>query len=96
METMVEQKQINYFVDTNKKLPEKFDDDITITEGLNEEEILELEEIIATGFLNWEKKEYDLFVNAVEKYGRFNYEKIMEDIGTKKIEEIKKKHRPTQ
>ncbi len=85
----LKQKQINYFIDNNKKIPEKFDEDIFISEGLNEEEIIEMEEIISTGFNNWEKREFDLFANALEKYGRFNYEKIMEDVGTKNIEEIK-------
>lgn len=85
----LKQKQINYYIDNSKKIPEKFDDDIFISEGLNEEEILEMEEIISTGFNNWTKGEYDLFVNALEKYGRFNYEKIMEDVVTKNAEEIK-------
>ena len=86
----LKQKQINYFYDSNKKLPEKFDDEICLTEGLNEEEIVELNDIISYGFLDWDKKEYELFVNAIDKHGRFAYDKVEEEIGSKNVEQIKK------
>lgn len=86
--TDIKQKQINYFFDNNKKLPEKFDEDFTIYEGLSEEEIKEIDELIATGFPLWEKKEYELFLQAVDKHGRYLYENISNDIKTKTVEEV--------
>lgn len=85
----LKQKQINYFFDTNKKLPEKFDEEITISEGLNEDEVNELNEIIATGFTEWDKKDYEAFVSALDKYGRIAFDKIQSEIGTKNIEQVK-------
>ncbi len=86
----LKQKQINYFFDNNRKLPDKFDEDISITEGLNEEEIIELNDIIPTCFPDWDKREYEVFVNAIDKYGRTAYQKIEQEIPTKNVDQIKK------
>jgi SWI/SNF-related matrix-associated actin-dependent regulator of chromatin subfamily A member 5 len=86
----IKQKQINYFYDINKKLPEKFDDDLTFNEGLNEEEIKEMEELILSGFTNWDKKDYENFTSALEKHGRFAYKEIAEEIRDKSPEEVEK------
>ena len=84
----LKQKQINYFAEENKKYPEKIEEDFNITEGLTLEEIEEISNIISTGFLNWEKKEYDLFLSSLEKHGRNEYTSIAKDIGTKTDEEV--------
>lgn len=85
----IKQKQINYFYDANKKLPEKFDDDVFINEGLTEEENIEMEEIIKTGFPKWDKKEYETLVSLFDKHGRYNYEELSRELGTKTSQEVK-------
>jgi len=85
----LKQKQINFFADNNKKLPEKFDEDVTISEGLNEEEVQELSEIVSSGFTDWDKADYELFVSAVDKHGRFAFEKIQAELGTKDVSQVK-------
>lgn len=85
----LKQKQINYYIDKSQKLPEKFDEDLNITEGLNEEEIKELEEIVLTGFPTWDKKEYESFVLSLDKFGRINFAEISNDIQTKTPSEVK-------
>ena len=85
----MKQKQINYYQDNNIKLPEKFDEEVHLTEGLSEEEAKELQELFNTGFQNWDKKEYETFVSLTEEYGRNEVEKIAEGIPTKTLEEVK-------
>jgi SWI/SNF-related matrix-associated actin-dependent regulator of chromatin subfamily A member 5 len=85
----IKQKQINFFLDNNKKLPEKFDDDFTINEGLNEEENLELNEILATGFPKWEKKDYENFTKTLDKHGRNCLDHLAEEFKNKTMDEIK-------
>ena len=83
-------KQINYLLEKNgNKLPDKFDEDITITEGLNEEEIVELNNILKTGFTSWERKEYELLLFNIDKYGRNCFEQIKSELENKTVEEIK-------
>ena len=81
-------KQILYFSDMSKKLPEKFDEDMTINEGLTEEEMKELSDILATGCPTWEKKEYDTFIIGLDKHGRIAYKEIAEEIESKTPEEV--------
>lgn len=85
----LKQKQISYFFDNNKKLPEKFDEEIYITEGLTEEEAKDVIELYSTGFPSWEKKEYEAFISATEYYGRNEFEKLAQEIPSKTLEEIK-------
>ena len=85
----LKQKQINYFADNSKKLPEKFDEDIAINEGLNEDEINELNEIVDSGFTNWDKKDYEVFVAALDRHGRTAFDIIQSEVGTKDIEQVK-------
>ena len=82
-------KQINYFLEKGIKLPEKFDEDLSLTEGLNAEEIVELNNILKTGFKNWEKKEYEIVVTNIDKYGRNCYDKIKNELDNKSIDDIK-------
>jgi SWI/SNF-related matrix-associated actin-dependent regulator of chromatin subfamily A member 5 len=85
----IKQKQINYFQENGKKIPEKFDEDLTITEGLSDEDIISLYEILPTGFTNWERKEYEALVQAIDKYGRNAYDQFATEIPTKTLYEIK-------
>jgi SWI/SNF-related matrix-associated actin-dependent regulator of chromatin subfamily A member 5 len=85
----IKQKQINYFQENGKKIPEKFDEDLTITEGLSEEDIAALFEILPTGFTSWERKEYEALVQAIDKHGRYAYEQFVQELPTKTLDEIK-------
>ena len=85
----LKQKQINYFVDNNKKIPEKIDEDPNISDGLTNEEYQELKELLKTGFPNWEKREYEAFINSLEVIPKENIELIAQNIPSKTIEEVK-------
>jgi SWI/SNF-related matrix-associated actin-dependent regulator of chromatin subfamily A member 5 len=85
----LKQKQINLFLENNKKLPEKFDDDLNIYEGLTEEETIEMIEILATGFPQWEKKDYETMTKTIDKYGRNCLENLAEELNSKTLDEIK-------
>ena len=85
----LKQKQINYFIENSKKLPEKIDEDPNISEGLTKEEYEELKNLLSTGFPNWEKKEYEIFINALEYIPKDDIERLAKEIPTKTSEEIK-------
>ena len=85
----LKQKQINYFIENNKKIPEKIDEDPNVSEGLTNEEYEELKNLLNTGFPNWEKKEYEIFINALEYIPKEDIEKLAKEIPTKTLEEVK-------
>ena len=85
----LKQKQINYFIDNNKKLPDKIDEDPNISDGLTNEEYEELKKLLSTGFPNWEKKEYEAFINSLETIPKENIELLAKEIPNKTIEEVK-------
>jgi SWI/SNF-related matrix-associated actin-dependent regulator of chromatin subfamily A member 5 len=84
----LKQKQINYFLNENKKLPEKIDEDATIEEGLTKAEFKEMSSILKKGFPDWSKKEYDIFVNAADLYGKKCIDTVAKDITSKSKEDI--------
>ena len=84
----LKQKQINYFINENKKIPERIDEDCNIEEGLTKAEFKEMNAILKKGFPDWTKKEYDIFVNLADLYGKKNIDKFVNDITTKSKEEI--------
>ena len=84
----LKQKQINFILNDNRKLPEKIDEDYTIEEGLTKSEFKEMSNILKKGFPDWTKKEYDIFVNDIDIYGKDGLEIIAKDITTKTYEEI--------
>ena len=86
----LKQKQINYFISENKKIPEKIDEDPNIEEGLTKAEFKEMNPILKKGFPDWTKKEYDIFINDADLYGKKNIDKYVDDITTKTKEEIVK------
>ena len=86
----LKQKQINYFINENKKIPDKIDEDPTIEEGLTKTEFKEMNSILKKGFPDWTKKEYDIFINDADLYGKKNIDIYVNDITTKTKEEIVK------
>eukprot|EP00357_Protocruzia_adherens_P031034 CAMPEP_0115046438 /NCGR_PEP_ID=MMETSP0216-20121206/48748_1 /TAXON_ID=223996 /ORGANISM="Protocruzia adherens, Strain Boccale" /LENGTH=1110 /DNA_ID=CAMNT_0002429517 /DNA_START=236 /DNA_END=3568 /DNA_ORIENTATION=+ len=57
--------------------------------GLTVEEKTEKDEILATGHVHWDKKEYLSFVSTVENHGRSDFKKLIENLPSKSEEEIK-------
>jgi SWI/SNF-related matrix-associated actin-dependent regulator of chromatin subfamily A member 5 len=85
----LKQKQINYFIQNNKKIPEKIDEDPNISDGLNPQEYKELKSLLDTGFPNWERKEYEAFLASLDFIPKDDIEKIAKEIPTKTFEEVK-------
>ncbi len=84
----LKQKQINYFINENKKIPEKIDEDITIEEGLTPQEYNEVKELLSSGFPNWDRKEYETFLNVIDNYGKDDLNNFTQEIKTKTKKEI--------
>jgi SWI/SNF-related matrix-associated actin-dependent regulator of chromatin subfamily A member 5 len=62
--------------------------EIDNAEPLTEEEKAEKERLIAKGFPEWNKRDFQQFLNGSAKYGRTNYEGISEEVDGKTAEEI--------
>jgi SWI/SNF-related matrix-associated actin-dependent regulator of chromatin subfamily A member 5 len=83
-------------------LPEGTDEDLEAREAdqelaqqeidnavpLTEEEKKEKERLISIGFPEWNKRDFQQFLNGSAKYGRTNYEGISEEVDGKNAEEI--------
>jgi len=63
-----------------KNYQKKIDEDYTIEEGLSKNEFKEMSNILKKGFPDWSKKEYDIFVNDVDIYGKSGLDIIAKDI----------------
>merc|ERR1711871_748268 len=59
---------------------------------LTEEEQGEKEELLAQGFQEWSKRDFNNYVRACEKWGRNNVKEIMKDVEGKSEEQIKEYH----
>jgi hypothetical protein len=60
-------------------------------EPLTEEEVAEKEMLMSHGFTDWSKREFNLYLKAMEKHGRYNLEDIAAElVGDKTIDQIKK------
>jgi SWI/SNF-related matrix-associated actin-dependent regulator of chromatin subfamily A member 5 len=62
--------------------------EIDDAEPLTEEEKAEKERLIEKGFPEWNKRDFQQFLNGSAKYGRQNYEGISEEVDGKDAEEI--------
>lgn len=47
------------------------------------------DELLDQGFSEWSKREFNLFIKGCENFGRFNFEEIAEEIGSKTVDEVK-------
>jgi SWI/SNF-related matrix-associated actin-dependent regulator of chromatin subfamily A member 5 len=64
--------------------------EIDEAEPLTEEEKAEKERLINIGFPEWNKRDFQQFLNGSAKYGRQNYEGIAEEVDGKDAEQIAK------
>jgi SWI/SNF-related matrix-associated actin-dependent regulator of chromatin subfamily A member 5 len=62
--------------------------EIDNAEPLTEEEKAEKERLIEKGFPEWNKRDFQQFLNGSAKYGRTNYDGIAEEVDGKTAEEI--------
>jgi SWI/SNF-related matrix-associated actin-dependent regulator of chromatin subfamily A member 5 len=62
--------------------------EIDDAEPLTEEEKAEKERLIEKGFPEWNKRDFQQFLNGTAKYGRTNYDGIAEEVDGKTAEEI--------
>ncbi|KAF2170306.1 hypothetical protein M409DRAFT_19908 [Zasmidium cellare ATCC 36951] len=58
-------------------------------EPLTEEEIAEKEQLANDGFGDWNKRDFQQFINGSAKYGRHDYESIALEVDSKDAKEIK-------
>ncbi|KAG9956058.1 chromatin remodelling complex ATPase chain ISW1, partial [Aureobasidium melanogenum] len=58
-------------------------------EPLTEEEQREKDKLAAEGFGDWNKRDFQQFINGSAKYGRTNYEDIALEVDSKEPDEIK-------
>lgn len=63
--------------------------EIDDAEPLTEEEKAEKERLIEQGFPEWNKRDFQQFLNGSAKYGRQNFEGISEEVDGKDADEIK-------
>lgn len=59
-------------------------------EVLSEEEVQEKEELLKQGFSNWNKRDFNQFIKANEKYGRDDIDGISKEVEGKTPEEVNK------
>ncbi|KAI6229821.1 hypothetical protein M3Y99_01129900 [Aphelenchoides fujianensis] len=57
-------------------------------EPLNDEEVEERDELLADGFKEWSKREFQQFLKAAERHGRADLEQIAAEIPTKTRDEV--------
>ncbi|KAL1594401.1 chromatin remodeling complex Adenosinetriphosphatase [Paraconiothyrium brasiliense] len=62
--------------------------EIDNAEPLTEEELAEKERLINKGFPEWNKRDFQQFLNGSAKYGRTNYDGISEEVDGKTADEI--------
>lgn len=61
-----------------------------LAEPLTEEENAEKEELAESGFPDWNRRHFQLFIKALEKHGRQQLDKVAEDIQDKDLESVQK------
>ena len=63
--------------------------DIDVAEPLEESELAEKEQLEQTGFSDWNRRDFQQFINGSAKYGRKNYEGIAIEVDGKDAKQIK-------
>lgn len=63
--------------------------EIDNAEPLTEEEKLEKERLTAMGFADWNRRDFQQFINGSAKYGRDNFDGIAEEVDNKDADEIR-------
>lgn len=75
--------------DEAKKFQKEEQSKIDNASPLTEEEIAEKENLLAQGFTNWNKRDFNQFIKACEKYGRDDMNSISKDVEGKTPAEVR-------
>jgi SWI/SNF-related matrix-associated actin-dependent regulator of chromatin subfamily A member 5 len=85
----LKQKQAEELFKNGEKVPEKYEEWIDNFNYLNEEETNELVLLFSTGFVNWDKKDYETILSTIENNGKNCIHELVKDLsGTKSRKEI--------
>jgi SWI/SNF-related matrix-associated actin-dependent regulator of chromatin subfamily A member 5 len=76
-------------LETRQAQQELFQEEIDKAIPLTEEEQAEKEQLETTGFADWNRRDFQQFVNGSAKHGRDNYERIAEEVDSKDTAEVK-------
>ncbi|XP_030048100.1 SWI/SNF-related matrix-associated actin-dependent regulator of chromatin subfamily A member 5 [Microcaecilia unicolor] len=93
-EILYYRKTIGYKVPRNPELPNSAqaqkEEQLKIDEAepLNDEELEEKEKLLTQGFTNWNKRDFNQFIKANEKWGRDDIENIAREVEGKTPEEV--------
>uniref|UniRef100_A0A8C7NPC6 SWI/SNF-related matrix-associated actin-dependent regulator of chromatin subfamily A member 5 n=1 Tax=Oncorhynchus mykiss TaxID=8022 RepID=A0A8C7NPC6_ONCMY len=93
-EILFYRKTIGYKVPRNPELPNSAQHQkeeqakIDEAEGLSEEELEEKENLLSQGFTIWNKRDFNQFIKANEKWGRDDIENIAREVEGKTPEEV--------
>lgn len=90
-------QQVNYKVPINSELPKdeakaiqkEEQDKIDNAETLTDEQLAEKETLLQEGFTNWNKRDFNQFIKACEKWGREDIDNIAGDVEGKTPQEVK-------
>ena len=74
--------------DESKKFQKEEQSKIDNASPLTDEEIAEKENLLAQGFTNWNKRDFNQFIKACEKYGRDDMNSISKDVEGKSPAEV--------
>ncbi|XP_066923366.1 SWI/SNF-related matrix-associated actin-dependent regulator of chromatin subfamily A member 5-like [Clytia hemisphaerica] len=73
----------------SKKFQKEEQSKIDNAEPLSEEEQTEKEQLLAQGFTNWNKRDFNQFIKACEKYGRDDLNSICKEVEGKSQAEVR-------
>ncbi|CAG9329863.1 unnamed protein product [Blepharisma stoltei] len=79
----------NEFLNTKTKR-RRGDPPVEKPERFTDKDKAQRKALLRNGFLNWTKKDFNNFILACEIYGKDEFDKIAEEIGTKSIREVVK------
>lgn len=72
----------------SKKFQKEEQSKIDNAEPLSEEEMTEKEQLLAQGFTTWNKRDFNQFIKACEKYGRDDMNNICKEVEGKTQAEV--------
>lgn len=75
--------------DESKRVQKQEQSRIDNATPLTEEEVKEKEELLRQGFTNWNKRDFNQFIKACEKYGRDDIDNICKEVEGKLPQEVR-------
>eukprot|EP00123_Amoebidium_parasiticum_P017207 comp23754_c0_seq2/m.41063 comp23754_c0_seq2/g.41063 ORF comp23754_c0_seq2/g.41063 comp23754_c0_seq2/m.41063 type:complete len:1012 (-) comp23754_c0_seq2:256-3291(-) len=95
-ERLAYQRSVSYVIppgdnedDEARSEREREQERVNTAEPLTEEEVVEKDSLLESGFVNWTKKDFNAFRKACERHGRKDLENIAKEVEGKTLEEVK-------